>query len=70
MKFAPNKLAQLRKEAGLSIEKLMIEFDKVGLSVHTNTIRYWENGRSKPDVNDLAIISSFYNKPVSFFFDK
>lgn len=67
-KFDPNRLKDCRDKAGLSVDGLMIELSKIGLTVHTNTLANWEKGNSSPDVNDLAIIASFYKKPIQYFF--
>lgn len=66
--FISEKLKQSREDADLSIDSLMIELANMGLTVHTNTLRNWESGNSVPGADDLAVIASFYKKPVKYFF--
>lgn len=68
--FISDKLKECREASGLSIDLLMIELSGLGLVVHSNTLRNWEEGRSEPDVSDLAVIASFYKKPIQYFFAK
>lgn len=68
MQFSPKRLKECRQKVKLSRDNLMIELSKIGLTVHTNTIKNWEKGDSDPDVNDLATIASFFRKPIQYFF--
>lgn len=57
-------LRQLRKEKGISLEKLSKEFDKTFLDGSTNAISSWEKGKTIPDIDKLNFLSSFYNLTI------
>lgn len=68
MRFTPHKLKECREAKDISIDNFMIELSKIGLTVARNTLINWESGDTEPDPSDLAIIASFYKKPIQYFF--
>lgn len=68
--FNPTRLKELREKVGLSQEKFMVKVAALGLSLSRETVSSWENGDTCPDVNELSILSQFFDKPVSYFFDQ
>lgn len=66
--YVADKLKECREEKKLSQEDLLFELGKLGLRLSRQTLGSWESGTTAPDVNDLAIIAKFFNKPVQYFF--
>lgn len=56
-----NRLKQLRKEKGLSLEQVG---KAVGLS--TNTISRYETGKREPKLKTWQKLASFFNVPVDY----
>lgn len=54
-----NKIKELREEAGYTRERLAQI-----LSVHTNTVKNWENGESDPRSTNLAQMSALFDVSV------
>ena len=59
-----DKIRQLLAEANMT-EKDLAEL--TGRSV--DIVRRWERGKLFPHINDIAEMSSIFEKPVSYFFD-
>lgn len=68
LKYDCTRLKECREKIGLSIDSMMIELSQIGLTVARNTLINWESGDTEPDPSDLAIIASFYKKPIQYFF--
>lgn len=56
-----NRLVELRKKAGLS----QIELGKK-LNMAQNSISNWENGNREPDLDNLKILSSFFDVTIDY----
>lgn len=59
-----DRLRNLRKAQGYTQEKLSLE-----LNVSRQTISNWERGSSIPDIENLKLLSKFYEVPVSYLMD-
>lgn len=68
MKFDHKQLAKVRKESGLSTEKVARALTVLGAPVSYGTVRNWEAGRQIPDANEIVFISALFKKDVSFFY--
>lgn len=62
-------LKKLRKEHGLSLEKLSLEFEKQNLIVSSNAISGWENGKTIPDIDKLNFLATFYRVTIDDILD-
>lgn len=62
-------LRELRKEKKLSLEDLSNEFNNEYLTVSTNAISSWENGKTIPDINNLNFLASFYGVSIDEILD-
>jgi transcriptional regulator with XRE-family HTH domain len=54
-------LRNLRKKNGYTQEKLSLE-----LKVSRQTISNWERGISLPDIENISLLSKFYNVPIGY----
>ena len=71
MVFVSEKIRQLRREKGYSLEQMarMLRV-KTGHKVSRNSIHQWEQGKNFPSVKSLMAVAEFYGKEINFFFDK
>lgn len=69
-KFSPEKLKDCRLNSDLTIDSVIKQLFQVGYDVAPNTLTNWEGGKTSPDATDLAILASFYGKPIQYFFVK
>lgn len=67
--FIAEKLRKCREEKGLTQTDLMFELDKIGLRICRPTLINWETGVTTPDANEVALLASFFGKPIQYFFD-
>lgn len=68
MEFLPQRLKECREKADMTVEQLLVSLHNLDFPVARNTLLNWEGGKTAPDTNDLAIIASFYKKPIQYFF--
>lgn len=68
-KFNPEIMKKLREKKGLSQEDLMVDLSNIGLKKSKNTLQKWENGITAPDVNDMAVVASFFGVPIQAFYE-
>lgn len=68
MKFEPQRLKECREQSELTVDALMIALHNIGFTVARNTLINWEAGKTSPASTDLAIIASFYKRPIQYFF--
>lgn len=62
-----NRLKELRKEKGETLDKLSNELKKYGLSLSTGQLSSYENGKRSPrDVNTWKVIAQHFNVPISY----
>lgn len=66
--FKFQNLKRCREDKELTQTDLVFELDKLSLRISRQTLLNWEAGVTTPDVNDIVIIASFFNKPVQYFF--
>lgn len=66
--FLPERLRQCREELGISQETMLFDLDKAGLRLSRQILSYWENGKSVPDANEVAILARFFKKSIGYFF--
>lgn len=69
MKVNASKLRTLREERGLSIDGLLAELARTNFSVHSGTLRNWEEGKTKIKAEDLAMLAQYYGKSLKYFFE-
>ena len=62
-------LRALRKQKRLSLEDLSAEFEKEYLTVSSNAISNWENGKTIPEINNLNFLASFYGISIDEILD-
>ncbi|AHN21533.1 helix-turn-helix domain-containing protein [Lysinibacillus varians] len=58
-----DRLRELRRERGYSQQDIARE-----LNISRQAISKWENGKSYPDLDNLFLLSTFYNVPLDHFF--
>lgn len=58
-----DRLRELRKDRGYSQQDIARE-----LNISRQAISKWENGKSYPDLDNLILLSTFYNVPLDYFF--
>ena len=63
METFSRKLAELRKERGLSQEQLAVD-----LNISQSSISNYESGYTKPDTGILQKIADYFQVPVAYFF--
>lgn len=69
IKFDSKKLAEAREERKLNFTDLSFElYRSIGLRLARNTLENWESGSTCPDANELALMSTFYGKAITYFF--
>jgi len=67
--FQSDKLKEIREKSNISETDLMFELYKMGLKISRQTILNWECGATAPGADDLAIIATFFKKPIQYFFE-
>lgn len=67
--FIFERLRKCREEKGLTQTDLMFKLDKIDLRISRPTLIHWETGITIPDANEVAILASFFDKPIQYFFD-
>jgi len=70
MKFNHNKLKEIRTNKNITMTSLMFSLDQCGLRLSRQTLVNWENGKTNPDANDLAVLSSFYGVNILEFYSE
>jgi len=68
--FISERLKKCREEKNLTQTDLIFELDKAGLRISRQTLLNWEAGDTVPGVDDLAIISRYFDKQVQYFFNQ
>lgn len=58
-----DRLRELRKARGYSQQDIARE-----LNISRQAISKWENGKSYPDLDNLILLSTFYDVPLDHFF--
>ncbi|MFD1203963.1 helix-turn-helix domain-containing protein [Sporosarcina contaminans] len=57
-----DKIKKLRNDKKLSMEQLAVEFAKrYDSKISKSSISRWENGQSKPDIDDVSIYADYFN---------
>ena len=64
METIGQRLATARRDRNLSQENMGKE-----IGVERSTISKWETGKAYPSVEQLLMISQYFNIPISFFFE-
>ncbi len=67
-KFDYRKIVVCRNKKGLSQERAILGLSKEGLDISRQTLINWENGETSPNVEQLACLAMFFDKPVAYFF--
>lgn len=62
-------LRTLRKEKGISIEKLSEKFLKDYLNVSVNAISSWENGKTIPSIDNLEFLANYFGVTMNEILD-
>lgn len=57
-------IKKYRVEKDWSRAKTVIELNKIGLDITTETLRSWELGSTSPDVKDVKFLSQVYGVDV------
>ena len=68
--FNPKVLVKYRKEKKLSVSRLAAELTVRGFNVTRQAIENWEHKRNKPSIEGLVSLASFFDKPMTAFFDQ
>lgn len=68
--FIAERLKKCREDKELSSEDLTFELDKIGFRITRQTIYNWETGATVPDANAIAVLSTYFKKPLQYFFDQ
>jgi transcriptional regulator with XRE-family HTH domain len=60
--FSPARLRAARGDTPMEVVA-------AGIGKSRTTIYNWETGKNPPDARDLALLASYFNKPITYFFE-
>jgi transcriptional regulator with XRE-family HTH domain len=64
LKFSGRKLRYARTQLGLSHRKLGLLLDRTRITVYN-----WETSRSRPNADDMPMLSKALKQPMGFFYE-